>query len=84
MRIYMQIPAMQEQLPRFYQMHLERDLLEGWLLVKEWGHVGSAGRIKQEHYDTIEDAEAALITTRDNQIKRGYQVVFVQGQTEPR
>lgn len=80
----MQTPAMDDQLPRFYQIHLQPDLLEGWLLIKEWGHSGSPGRVKQEHYTRIEDAENALIATRDAQLKRGYKVVFVQGQNAPK
>lgn len=75
---------MDEQLPRFYQIHLEPDLLEGWLLVKEWGHQGAAGRVKKEHFLSLEDAEKAALNSRDQQIKRGYRVVFVQGDRNPR
>ncbi|MDH5300272.1 MAG: WGR domain-containing protein [Gammaproteobacteria bacterium] len=84
MRIYMQTPPTSDQPPRFYQIYLERDLLAGWIVTKEWGHVGASGRVKLEHYDDHDTAVAALEETRDAQCKRGYRVVFVQGQNEPR
>lgn len=83
MRIYMQSPAIDNQLPRFYQIHLEKDLLEGWMVVKEWGHQGSPGRVKREHFASKDEAERAALASRDSQIKRGYQVVFVQGEKYP-
>ena len=79
MRIYMQSQASDDQLPRFYQIHLEPDLLDGWMLIKEWGHQGSPGKVKKEHYSDAEAAQQAALATRDAQLKRGYRVVFIQG-----
>lgn len=83
MRIYMQTPPIDQGPPRFYQLYLEPDLLEGWMLVKEWGYSGSAGRVKREHYPDLASAEDAMERARDQQTKRGYRVVFVEGQTRP-
>ncbi len=83
MRIYMQTPPLDEGLPRFYQIYLEPDLLEGWTLVKEWGYSGSPGRVKREYYANFEAAERAMEATRDAQTRRGYRVVFIQGQANP-
>ena len=80
MRVYMQMPALEDKPPRFYHLFLQKELLEGWSLVKEWGFQGSGGRVKREHYGSREVAEAALIAGRDAQVQRGYRVVFVQGQ----
>jgi predicted DNA-binding WGR domain protein len=80
MRIYMQIPPQGDKAPRFYHLHLQEDLLEGWTLIREWGYQGSAGRVKKEHFDEQDSAEAALLRARDEQLKRGYQVVFMQAQ----
>ncbi|MDZ4262251.1 MAG: WGR domain-containing protein [Pseudomonadota bacterium] len=80
MRVYMQIPALEDKPPRFYHLILQKDLLEGWSLVREWGFQGSGGRVKREHYGNRDAAEAALIAGRDAQVQRGYRVVFVQGQ----
>lgn len=79
MRIYLQKPADGDAPPRFYQLLLQQDLLEGWILVREWGNQGSSGRVKREHFPTRADAERALMRARDDQVARGYQVVFVQG-----
>lgn len=79
MRIYMQTPPIEEQAPRFYQIYLERDLLQGWMVTKEWGHVGASGRLKHEHYDSLEAAEKAFEDARESQLKRGYRIVFTEG-----
>ena len=81
MRIYMQIPPEGDKAPRFYHLQLQEDLLEGWTLIREWGYQGAAGRVKKEHFQDRETAEAAMTTARDEQIKRGYQVVFMQSAT---
>jgi predicted DNA-binding WGR domain protein len=80
-RIYMQIPPQSGHPPRYCHLHLHEDLLEGWTLIREWGYQGERGRVRREHYASREDAEAALIRARDEQLKRGYLVVFMQAQT---
>ncbi len=80
MRIYLQMPADDEKALRFYHLFLQPDLLDGWSLVKESGYQGSSGRLKREYYPDYDAAEQALLKSRDSQLKRGYQVVFVQGQ----
>jgi len=82
MRIYMQIPPEGDMAPRFYHLHLQEDLIDGWMLIREWGYQGAAGRLRKEHYPDRETAEAALVKARDEQIRRGYQVVFIQAVQE--
>jgi predicted DNA-binding WGR domain protein len=77
----MQIPPHGDHPLRFYHLHLQEDLLAGWTLIREWGYQGSGGRVIREHYALREEAEAALIRVRDEQLKRGYHVVFMQAQT---
>lgn len=81
MRIYLQTRPEDGSAPRFYHLLLQEDLLEGWTLIKETGKQGSSGRTSKQHFATWEEAEQALLKTRDSQLNRGYQVVFVQGQT---
>lgn len=83
MRVYMQIPAVEEKPSRYYQLLLLEDLLDGWTLIREWGQLGRSGRIKRDHFDNRELAEDALLRVRDSQIKRGFKVVFLQGQDQP-
>jgi len=84
MHIYMQTPAMDEGPPRFYHLLLQQDLLGGWTVIREWGYQGASGRVKREHHDTREHAEVVLLRLRDAQLRRGYRVVFVQGDVPPR
>ena len=83
MRIYLQTLPETGATPRFYHLMLQEDLLEGWTLIKETGYQGSKGKITRAHYANHEEALSALLQTRDAQLKRGYQVVFVQGQNRP-
>lgn len=78
MRIYMQIPPSDEQSPRFYHLHLQEDMIDGWTLLREWGHQGARGRLKREHFADYESAEQAMLKVRDEQLQRGYRVVFMQ------
>lgn len=83
MRIYLQTPFSGERPPRFYHLFLQEDLLGGWSLVKEWGFQGASGRVQREHFQSKEEALDALLRTRDQQIQRGYRVMFFQGEGAP-
>lgn len=80
MHIYMQHITADRKSPRFYHVMLQQDLLDGWSLIREWGVQGSPGRVKRDHHLTRQDAITALISVRDAQIRRGFQVVFMQGE----
>lgn len=82
MRVYLQIIPEEGKPPRFYQLMLQQDLINGWTLVREWGQQGSPGRVKKDHFDTREDAQYALLQVRDAQLKRGYQVVYMRGEEQ--
>jgi len=79
MRIYLQTLPQEGKNLRFYQLSLQRDMLDGWTLIKESGVQGSSGRIYKECYKSWDEAQAAMLIVRDKQIKRGYQVVFTRG-----
>ena len=78
MRIYMQV-HLKEQQPRYYQLLLQQDLIDGWTLVREWGNQGSSGRVKRDHFPSRTDALNAMERVRDAQLSRGFRVVFMQG-----
>lgn len=79
MRIYMQTIQSQEQPLRFYQLHLQQDLLGSWVLVRESGFQGNRGQVKRSYFKQRGEAEHAMARLRDMQAKRGYQVVFMEG-----
>jgi len=80
MRMLLQHPPTAAEAPRFVQLALEQDLLGGWLLVRETGHIGQRSTVKREQYLQRDEAMAALEKARDTNVKRGFQVVFVQGE----
>jgi len=83
MRIYLQTPANAERPPRYYHLFLQEDLLGGWSLVRQWGYQGAAGTLQREYYRERDAAIEAMMRHRDAQIKRGYRVMFFQGDGAP-
>ncbi|HED16679.1 MAG TPA: hypothetical protein ENI64_07710 [Gammaproteobacteria bacterium] len=79
MRIYMQTPAMDNKPPRFYHLHIQEDLLEGWTLITETGYQGVSGRVKKIHFSQRNNAVDTLIRMRDIQSNKGYRTVFSEG-----
>lgn len=80
MRIYMQTMGNTDNVPRYYQLILQEELLGGWSLIREWGTQGARGRSKREEFSERSEAVQALTAYRDDQTKRGYQVVYIQGE----
>ncbi|MCG8427696.1 MAG: WGR domain-containing protein [Chromatiales bacterium] len=65
---------------RFYHLHLQQDLLGGWTLVRESGQQGKRGQVTKTYYESRDEAEAALTKFRDAQTRRGYRIVFREGE----
>ncbi len=80
MRIYMQLPSADERPPRFYQLVLQKDLLGGWTLIRESGAQGGPGRVQRQHFEDHDSALDALVQWRDRQLRKGYRVVFAEGE----
>jgi predicted DNA-binding WGR domain protein len=80
MRMLLQHPPTAAEAPRFVQLSLQEDLLGGWLLVRETGHIGQRSTVKREQYLKRDEAVAAFEKARDANVKRGFQVVFAQGE----
>lgn len=84
MRLLLQQRPEGREAPRFVQLMLEADLLGGWSLVRESGQIGGRSQLKREQHPDQASAMAALERARDQQVKRGFQVMFVQGADAPR
>ncbi|MBT3197371.1 MAG: hypothetical protein HN344_06580, partial [Gammaproteobacteria bacterium] len=50
MRIYMQTPPLEGVPPRFYQLQIQEDLLDGWTLIRESGIQGNRSNNHKETY----------------------------------
>ena len=70
--------------PRFVQLMLEADLLGGWTLVRETGQIGGRSTVRREQFLDRYAAFAALEQARDQQLKRGFQLMFAQGAEAPK
>ncbi|MGY0799215.1 WGR domain-containing protein [Lysobacter sp. A286] len=70
--------------PRFVQLMLQPDLLGGWTLVRESGLIGGRSQVRREQFLDHDSAIAALEQARDQQLKRGFQLMFSQGANAPR
>lgn len=83
MRLLLQQCPEGREAPRFVQLLLQPDLLGGWTLVRESGQIGGRSQLRREQYLDQASALKALEHARDQQLKRGYQLMFVQGADAP-
>lgn len=57
---------------RFYRMVVHRDLFGGASLIREWGRLGSPGKVQMEHHPDEGRAVDALADIATTKRKRGY------------
>jgi predicted DNA-binding WGR domain protein len=57
---------------RFYAMDVQRDLFGCIILTKQWGRIGTRGRMTGEVHPTEALAVAALQRQADHKRRRGY------------
>jgi predicted DNA-binding WGR domain protein len=62
----------EENMRRFYRLDVQPDLFGGWSLFKEFGRIGSPGRVRYAPYPTQDAAIAALGKQRHAKERRGY------------
>jgi hypothetical protein len=84
MRLLLQQKPLAGEAPKYVQLMLQQDLLGGWSLLRETGHIGGKAALKREQYLEHEAALAAFERARDAQLNRGFQVMFAQGADAPR
>ena len=80
MRLLLQQRPDGHEAPRFVQLMLQPALLGGWTLVRESGKIGGRSQLRREQFLDRDDAFIALEQARDQQLKRGFQLMFVQGE----
>lgn len=83
MRLLLQQRPDAHEAPRFVQLMLQPDLLGGWTLVRESGLIGGRSQLRREQFPDRESAFAAIEQARDQQLKRGFQLMFAQGADAP-
>ena len=83
MHVYLQHPDAGAQAPRFLRLSLQPDLFGGWELLRESGQAGGRIQLRRELYLQRNEATDAFEKARDQQLKRGFQVMFTHGE-QPR
>jgi predicted DNA-binding WGR domain protein len=64
---------------RFYRLDVRPDLFGGVCLIREWGRIGSRGRIIAEHYEYEAVALKALRRQANRKTRRGYYLSNEEG-----
>lgn len=59
----------------FYSLHLSEDMFSGWTVVREWGIVGSEGRVMTSLVPCEESAFNAMTTTIKGKVRDGYKIL---------
>jgi predicted DNA-binding WGR domain protein len=47
-------------------------LFGDWVLLREWGRIGSPGRVRRDHCPSEDEAAAALANVARQEHRRGY------------
>jgi len=79
MRIYLQSELNESGNIRFVNLVLQQDLVSGWTVIRETGVQGFSGTVNREHFEDQNDALEAMLKWRDRNIRRGYRIAFVHG-----
>lgn len=61
-----------KQVSRFYVLAVQPDLFGLWCVVREWGRIGSPGRMVVQPFATQAEAEAAATRLRRQKERKGY------------
>ncbi len=84
MRLLLQQRPKGREAPRFVQLMLQPDLLGGWTLLRETGQIGGRSQVRREQFPDQASALKAIEQARDQQLKRGFQLMFAQGADAPK
>jgi len=84
MRLLLQQRPEGREAPRFVQLMLQPDLLGGWTLLRESGLIGGRSQVRREQFPDHASALKAIEHARDQQLKRGFQLMFAQGTDAPK
>lgn len=74
-RIYLEKRKSNQNMQRFYAMHVVQTIFGEWALIREWGRIGSGGTVREQWFDTEEEAIAAGNRLQAAKEKRGYNLL---------
>lgn len=71
--IYLERHDPEQNLHRFYQIHVVPGIFGDWALIREWGRVGSPGTVRKDWFESEEEAVQAGVKLSEVKRKKGYQ-----------
>ena len=60
---------------RFYVLDIQPTLFGEWALLKEWGRIGSAGRLVSSRFASEQEAALAMAEHLKAKLSKGYEAV---------
>jgi predicted DNA-binding WGR domain protein len=72
MAVYLERREPEENIHRFYEIEVGRDLFGIWYVTRRWGWIGTSGRRLVSSFDLELDAEDESQRLRASKSKRGY------------
>jgi predicted DNA-binding WGR domain protein len=60
---------------RFYSMSVQPNLFGEWALLREWGRIGSAGRLVSGRFGSEQEAARAMAEHLKAKLSKGYEAV---------
>jgi predicted DNA-binding WGR domain protein len=73
--IYLERHDPEQNLHRFYQLHVVPGIFGDWSLVREWGRIGSPGTVRKEWFGSEAAAVAAGEKLSDVKRRKGYRTI---------
>lgn len=64
-----------QNMHRFYRIHVTPGIFQDWVLVREWGRIGSPGMVRKDCYPTREATVNASQAIVRKKLKKGYTVL---------
>lgn len=61
-------------LARFYRLEVRLTLFEEWVLVRQWGRIGTEGRRSEVLVGDLAAGQAALLRWSQRKLARGYSI----------
>src|SRR5829696_2596295 len=65
-----------KNMARFYSLEVEHDLFGRVVLVRRWGRIGTAGKIRLDEHKGEGQAQAALQRLQTIKRRKGYQAIL--------
>ena len=70
--VYMERSDHTRNLALFYQVDIQPTLFGDWAVICRWGRIGTYGRIRQDWFAFLPDAEASHARRVAHKHRRGY------------